>query len=153
MHDMGRAGISLKYVSTASTVAQLLTIIIQFRLALRLEKSRTMTLVAGRSNTSPSAAGGLWEHTTPGALIKLGLELLLSAVHSPPGLEKDIRVEALGNVCYYRAESVLSVLTCVRLYHVWRWINMRVQYSFCNLEVKWWSLRQRGAQAGGLATS
>ena len=127
-------GTSLKYASTVVAVAQLCLIMLPFRLQLRLEKSRAMTLVATHSNTSPSV-GGLWKQATPFALGKLLLELLLNAVHTPPGLQQDIRVEALGSVSYYRAESVLSVLTCMRLYQVWRWINMRVQYSFCNLEV------------------
>jgi hypothetical protein len=128
-------GTSLKYVSSAATLAQLFVIVLQFQLGLRLEKSRTMTLVLAGSSADRAAATS-WDYATPLQLGKLALELLLSALHTPPGVQRDIRIEALGSVNYYRAESVLSVLTCVRLYHIWRWINMRVQFSFCNLEVR-----------------
>ena len=48
-------GTSLKYVSSAATMAQLFVIVLQFQLGLSLEKSQAMTVVRGAPSSADAA--------------------------------------------------------------------------------------------------
>jgi len=125
-------GNGAKYLGSLCTAVLLSLILIQFHLTLRLKRAETHTLLVSSGASRQSRGWGLVSRRS---LLLLLLQLLATGMHTVPGIAKDFRLQYLGNVSVYRFESVLCIVTFVRVYHIWGWILARVHHSYFNLEV------------------
>ncbi len=66
--------------------------------------------------------------------MKLGVEVLVSLIHTAPFVAMDMTQIQRGRRIVYRLETVLCALMFVRVYHVWRSIYGRIQYAVHELK-------------------
>ena len=126
----------LKLVQSLMTAVIMGLVIVQYKLTTQKESSKESLLMKDRKQLAEGGKG------TPkafnlsiGSRLGLYLELVINDVHTVPFLNYDCPLEMSGTTVYYRLESILCALMLLRLYHAWRWVHMKVQFRYFNLEV------------------
>jgi len=126
----------VKLLQSFVTAVMLGLIIVQFRLHGQLqcsqEKLVTKSPLDGGKEDPPSSRSKMttsWKDK-----VRLYFELVVNSIHTVPFVYYDFPLQMSGSTFYYRLESILCAVMLLRLYHVWRWVHMKVQFRYFNPE-------------------
>lgn len=121
----------VKLLQSFVTAVILGLIIVQFRLHGQLQTSQERLVTKSPfegENQDPAAARtkitSSWKEK-----LRLYMELVINSIHTVPFVYHDFPLQMSGNTFYYRLESILCAVMLIRLYHVWRWVHMKVSMA------------------------
>ena len=122
----------VKLLQSFVTAVILGLIIVQFRLHGQLQTSQerlvTKSPFEGDNNqdSARTKITSSWKEK-----LRLYMELVINSIHTVPFVYYDFPLQMSGNTFYYRLESILCAVMLIRLYHVWRWVHMKVSLACC----------------------